>query len=249
MKSNPQYKYIATSRTGFVQQVVCSYVRNGYRFHVSGKVPKGKDPRELDEKLLALYAIRKTDGQRYRAKLRGEANIQYLRYEQDWLMLATTGSHKWKELEQDNIKDCSRGEPIKFQGYSITLKDGLYRPVRCKRDRDGKPELDDKKRVRVVIDRDAFRDLKAEFLSLAKRRPAGWLAAKFWNVPYEPYAPIRQQLLKLLFYVNQARKRHGLSTVSTKVIRYSRQIVKPFEPLAAGDVEHKAESPQELVAA
>jgi len=231
-----------------VQQVVASYVRHGYRFHVSGKVPVGKNPEEIDEKLLSRYSIRKTDAQRYRAKLRGEANIQYIRFERDWLMLATAGSHAWKEKEAGNIKDCSRGEPIEFQGYSIYLKKGLYKPVRCRRDRTV-CELDDKKRVRVVIGRDAFRDLKAEILSLAKKRNANWIAAKFWHIPFEPYAPIRQQLLKLLFYVNQTRKRHGLPTINTKVIRFKRTIVKPFEPLAATHVEIEAEGLQEPVAA
>ena len=75
------YRFIATSRTGFVQQVVCSYVRHGYRFYVSGRVPEGKNPREIDEKLLALYDIRKTDSQRYRAKKRNDANLQYIRFE------------------------------------------------------------------------------------------------------------------------------------------------------------------------
>jgi hypothetical protein len=231
MKINPQYKFVATSRTGFVQQVVCSYVKNGYRFHVAGRIPDEKNPSDVDEKLLSLYDIRKNDGQRYRAKLRGEANLQYIRFGRDWLMLATAGGHLWKEREAGNIKDCSRGDPIKFQGYSIYLKNGLYRPHRCKRDRSGAPELDDKKRVRVVIDREAFRELKAEFLSIACKRRAGLLAAKFWDLPFEPYAPVRQQLLKLLFYVNQARKRKAMPTVSTKVIRYTREIVKPFEVL------------------
>lgn len=237
MKINPHYKYVATTRTGFVQQVVCNYVCNGYRFHVSGKVPAGKNPADVDEKLLGRYSIRKTDAQRYRAKLRGEANIQYIRFERDWLMLASEGEHLWKKLEgkkdskgKSNIKNCSRGEPIEFHGYSIYLKNGLYKPVRCRRDR-AVHELDNKKRVRVVIGREAFKDLKAEFMSLAKKRSADWIAAKFWHVPYEPYAPIRQQLLKILFCVNQTRKNHGLPTINTKVIRFKRTIVKPFDEL------------------
>lgn len=248
MKTNPQYKYVATTRTGFVQQVVASYVARGYRFHVSGTVPNGKNPEEIDEKLLSLYSIRKSDAQRYRAKLRGEANVQYIRFERDWLMLATPGRHVWKEREAGNIKDCSRGEPIEFQGYSIYLKNGLYKPVRCRRDR-AVHELDHKKRVRVVIGRDAFRELKAEFLSLARKRNANWLAAKFWHIPYEPYAPIRQQLLKLLFYVNQTRKRHGLPTINTKVIRFKRTIVKPFEPFADAGLQTGAAKTQSGLAA
>ena len=223
------YRYIATSRTGFVQQLVCSYVRHGYRFYVSGKVPEGKDPLQVDEKLLDRYDIRKTDRQRYRAKKAGKANLQYIRFDRDWLMLATPGSHDWKEEERGNIRDCSHGEPIHFQGYSISLKQGLYRPVRCKKDRNGKPERDDKLRVRVQIARNAYRDLKAELVELARKRRAGWIAGRLFNIEYEPYAPIRQQLLSLLFHVNQVRKRQGMKRIGTNVIRFRRKIVKPFE--------------------
>lgn len=230
MKRNRQYKYIATSRTGFVQQVVCSYVRHGYRFHVSGKAPPGKDPREIDEKLLTKYNIARTESQRYSAKKRGEANLQYIRFERDWLMLGTAGSHEWREKECENIKDCGRGEPIYFQGYTVLLKNGLYRPVRCRLDR-SKHELDNKKRVRVLIGHSTFHDLKARFVSVARRRRADYLASMFWNLPYEPYAPIRRQMLKLLFLVNQARKTHGLKPINKKVIRFRRRIVKPFETM------------------
>lgn len=230
-KINPFYEYIATSRTGFVQQVACSYVCKGYRFYVSGKVPEGVDPREIDEKLLTKYDIRKTDAQRYYNKHElKRANIQYIRFERDWLMLATPGKHIWKAIEAKNMADCSRGEPIKFQGYSIYWKDGLYRPHRCKENPDGEPELDDKKRVRVQICRTAFRELKAEFHGLATKRSAEWLATKIFNVPYEPYAPVRQQMIEILNAVNRRRKTSGIKTLlDTKCIRTHRKIVLPFQ--------------------
>ncbi len=238
-KINPFYEYIATSRTGFVQQVACSYVCNGYRFHVSGKIDAESDPREFDEKMLAKYDIRKTDAQRYYNKhVLKRANIQYIRFERDWLMLATPGKHLWKVNEKKNIKDCSKGEPIKFQGYSIYWKDGLYRPHRCKVNRDGEPELDDKKRVRVQICRTAFRELKAEFHGLATKRSPGWLAAKIYNVPYEPYAPVKQQMLEIRCMVNVRRKNAGIKTMlDTKVIRTHRVPVCPFKPLEEQESE------------
>lgn len=222
------YKYIATSRAGFVQQVVSSYVARGYRFHVSGRVPEGKDPRDIDEKLLSLYDIRKTRSQRYRAKQAGKANLQYIRFENDWLMLATQGKHRWRELEAKNIRDCSRDQPIVFQGYSIRLKAGLYRPYRCRNEK-YVATRDDKLRVRVQIDRKTLRELKADFLSVCNKRSPDWLAEKFYNLPYEPYAPVRQQLLTLLFHVNQSRKKSAREKINTKVIRLIRKQVLPFE--------------------
>ena len=84
-------------------------------------------------------------------------------------------------------------------------------------------------RVRVQIARSTFRDMKAEFVELAGRRRADFLAERFFNIEYEPYAPIRQQLLKILFHVNQLRKKRGLNRISPKVIRFRRKVVKPFD--------------------
>lgn len=230
MKINHDYRYVASSRVGFIQQVACSYVSNGYRFHVSGEVPARMEPEKLDEKLLSKYSIRKTDAQRYYAKSIGRANIQYIRFERDYLMLATKGEHIWNACEAGNIKDCSRGEPIQFFGYSIYWKDGRYRPYCCKRDREGPAEKDDKKRVRVQISRERFRELKAEFVTQATRRRAAWLATKLFYVPYEPYAPIRQQMLEIVHAINRKRKDAGMKDfIDVNAIRKRRAIVKPFE--------------------
>lgn len=230
-----EYRWIATSRAGFVQQVVCSYVRHGYYFFVSGRVPSGKSPELVDEKLIARYGIDRSRKERYRLKRAGRANIHYIRFENHWLMLATKGEHEWFSHERGSIRDVRR-DAIHFMGYSIRLRRGLYRPHRLKVDRDGPPELDDKLRVRVQIGQKTYRSLRSELLELATVRSAEQVAAWFWSVPFEPYAPIRQQLLRLLCDVNTKRKKAGLSKVSPKVIRYRRRIVKPFEE---GVVEHR----------
>ena len=89
---------------------------------------------------------------------------------------------------------------------------------------------DDKWRVRVQIGQEPFRDLKAYFLDIAARRTVQQLGREFYNLPYQPYAPVRQQLLNLLRLVNKDRKAAGLDPVSPKVLRYQRNIVRPFEP-------------------
>ena len=146
-------------------------------------------------------------------------------------MLATRGEHHWFEKEAANFRDV-RHQPIFFHGYSITLKQGLYRPHRAKLNRDGAPERDTKLRVRVQIGKERFRELKADFLSSALKLSSGALAKKFFNVPFEPYAPIRQQMLNLLRQVNAIRKKAGRDTLTTDVIRYRRKLRKPFEPLS-----------------
>ncbi len=51
------YRAVATSVDGLVQQLACSYLRHGYWFYVVGQVPEGKDPSEIDEKLIRKYGI------------------------------------------------------------------------------------------------------------------------------------------------------------------------------------------------
>ncbi len=48
-----QYRYEATSEKGFVQQLATNILTHGYFFYVQGHVREGKDPREIDKKLLA----------------------------------------------------------------------------------------------------------------------------------------------------------------------------------------------------
>ena len=142
-------------------------------------------------------------------------------------MLATRGEHAWFEKEAASFLDV-RQQPIFFHGYSISLKQGLYRPHRAKQKRNGPPERDTKLRVRVLIAKKRLRELKADFLSSALKLSSGALAKKFFNVPFEPYAPIRQQMLNLLRQVNAVRKKAGRDTLTTDVIRYRRNVVKPF---------------------
>jgi hypothetical protein len=56
------------------------------------------------------------------------------------------------------------------------------------------------------------------------------LSRELWAIPFEPYAPIRKQLLKLLFLVNQKRKLAGYARIPASVLRMRREPVKVFEP-------------------
>lgn len=229
------FDYVATSREGFVQQVVSGWVRNGYYFYVQGTVPGGKDPSKLDEKLLFRYPIGMTSGRRYSRKKRGLANVAYLRYESNWIMLATKGGHDpsegyldWHRTECANVRNCRAGQPIQVFGYSISYVRGGYVLNRDRTEGAEGPERDQKHRVRVQISRESFRELKAELLENARRRRPEWFAERFWSVPFEPYAPVRKQLLGLLRQVNAARKAAGLDAVSPDVIRYQQRKVKVF---------------------
>src|SRR5262245_16793792 len=93
------YRSEATSVEGFVQQRAVSYLGNGYWFYVTGEIPEGKDPAKVDEKLLARYRIDLSKWARARRKRAGFANLQYIRFERFFVLLATHGVHPFFEEE------------------------------------------------------------------------------------------------------------------------------------------------------
>lgn len=218
------YRCEANSPEGFIQHLACNLLPSGYWFYVLGRVPKGKDPRAVDAKLLDRYGIDISPSARSRRKRAGLANLHYLRLGPDFLLLATHGQSPFFEAEAENVRDV-RKVPIKVHGYSLRVVPGGYL-----RKLGDEPAVEDGKlRVRVQIGRERYLDLKAYFLDVATRLPAEELSRMFWAVPFEPYAPVRVQLWNLLRWVNQARHAAGLARLPPTVLRSKRQIVKPFD--------------------
>jgi hypothetical protein len=221
-----KYRCVATSVTGFVQQLASCYLPHGYWFYVCGMVPEGKDPQTIDAKLIAKYGIGLSRQARARRKVMGIANVHYLRHDRRFVLLATHGHHPFFEEEKENIRDARR-VPIKYAGYSISVAMGGYK----RKESPGSPAVrDTRHRVRVQIEHREFQELKAYLLDVGRRRSAAYVAEQFLALPYEPYAPVRQQLLNILRLVNRVRHCVGREPISPKVLRLRRRIVRPFEP-------------------
>ncbi len=203
------YRCEAGSLAGFIQQLASRYVASGYVFYVVGRVPAGKDPQRVDAKLIARYGVDCSKFVRARRKRAGRANVHYLRYRDVFVLLATHGEHLFFEGEAGQIRDARR-EPLKVEGYSIAARGG---------------------RVSVRVERDEYRGLRAYFADAAVRRSAGVLADELGSLPYEPYAPVRRQMLGLLGLVNRARKASGLEEVPLACLRLRRRIGPVFAPL------------------
>jgi hypothetical protein len=184
-----------------------------------------KTPDDVDLKLIEKYGIGISRQSRARRKRRGLANLHYLRFGRHFVLLATHGLDPFFEYEAKEIRDVRR-VPIKFGGYSIAFKRGQYRRKTFPGDR---AIPDDKWHARVQIGRETYTELKACFLEIAVRRRANELARELYSLPFEPYAPVRQQLLNILRLVNRARKAAGLERLDPQVLRYRRRLVKPFD--------------------
>ena len=215
----------ATSLEGFVQQIACNYLPHGYWFYVTGQMPATKDARLIDAKLVEKYGIDVSRATRSRRKLAGNANLHYIRHERLFVLLATHGKHSFFDEEKACIRDA-REIPIQYGGYSISYRRGG-------RTRDGKP--DPKWHSHVEITRGPWKDLEAYYLDLARHRKAESIAREFYQFPFEPYAPIRRQLLKLLRKVNRVRKRAGYALLPPEVLPMRRRVVKPFGLIVEAD--------------
>lgn len=201
------YRCECTSVQGFVQQLAVSYVSNGYFFYVMGRVPEGKNPAALDAKLIERYAIDVSKWSRARRKRSGQASIQYLRHRQLFVLLATHGEHSFFSLEGDRVRDVRR-VPLKAFGYAISHKQG---------------------HAHVRIEREEFKRLTAYFTNRSLHRKAEVLEGDIRALPYEPYAPVRRQLLQLVRGVNRVRRLAGYTPIPFEVLRFRRRIVRPFD--------------------
>lgn len=199
------YRCEATSLGGFIQQLAVSYIARGYWFYVTGSIPERKDPRAVDGKLIDRYGIAISQWARARRKRAGLANLQYLRLGRFFVLLATPGEHRFFEDEAVSIRDVRR-VPIKVGGYSVG----------CRR---GHPS--------VRIEPGEYRRLKADLLDLAVRRSPDVIEAEFRSLRYEPYAPVRSQLLCIHRAVNRARRAAGFEPVRAS-FRFKRQVYRPF---------------------
>lgn len=85
----------------------------------------------------------------------------------------------------------------------------------------------------VRNDHETFKGLKSYLVDASARRSREHMMEAFSMLPYEPYVPIRRQVLTLLRAVNWTRKQLGLEPVPTSCLRLKRRIHWPFE--AAGD--------------
>lgn len=201
-----QYRCVATSIEGFVQQVAVAYLARGYWFYVAGCIPLRKDPEHVDQKLIARYGIAASQKERCLRKRAGLANMQYIRLGRFFLLMATHGEHAFFSEEAGQVKDARR-VAIRYAGYSISHRNG---------------------RASVRIAPDEYARLKAYFLELACRRPVEALASELARVRFQPFAPVRVQLLNVWRAVNRARRTAGLEPVSVECVPWKRRILTPF---------------------
>jgi hypothetical protein len=155
---------------------------------------------------------------RARRKRAGRANLQYLRHDREFIIIATHGTHRFFEAEGKAIRDA-REVPIKVFGYAVSSKGG---------------------HAVTRVEAERYQTLKAFFSEAATRRTLGTLYDEFRALGFEPYAGVRTQLLGLLKEVNRLRQAAGMAPLPYSAVRSRRRILRPFEP--AGPTDDPLES-------
>ncbi len=131
-----------------------------------------------------------------------------------------TAIHSFFESHSaEQVHDCRR-IGIKFGGYSI-------RRNCCQRTR--------KWHTLVRLDKPTYVSLRAYLLELAVRRDQETLEEEFRSICFQPYRPVREQLLAILRAVNRKRKAAGLSPLDYRCVPSRRRITKPFGEQLATD--------------
>ena len=66
---------------------------------------------------------------------------------------------------------------------------------------------------------------------IATRSAEQRIEAELRALPFEPYAPVRTQLLTIVRAINRKRNSAGLPAISRHCVRFKRRICRPFEPV------------------
>lgn len=195
-----EYRCVTTSVEGFIQQLAVAYITHGYWFYVTGEIPSDKDPAAVDAKLIEQYDIAISKWARCRRKKQGFANMQYMRHEQFFVLLATKGWHKFFERERASLRDVRR-VPIKFAGHSIGCRkgnDGQWHPS-------------------VRIEQTVYAEMKAKLVETGLHSGKRTVERLVVESRRLPFAPIQRQFQDAWRAMNHARRTGGLTLLQADV--------------------------------
>lgn len=174
-------KFICNSSAELVVRVATLSSRFGYVHAVVGKIPVGKNPQQIDDKLIAKYRITRDRVRALREHRAGMAKVKYLRWSDRFVLLATDGeSSFFKEERPVNL----RQESIRIGDYTVMVING---------------------RPSVRLSAHRYQHLREQVIACAMSRKADSIMA----IPRLNYQGVRQQQRQLAKILQRRRKRAG----------------------------------------
>ena len=210
------YRYQAKSIDGMLSQLIRYVANGGHYFYIRVRVPEGKDPTVIAERLLDRYDIRKARWQRKRRHLKGTASIHLLQHQELIVIILTKGKHeKFYRDHHSTVRDIRR-TALQLFGYSI---------------RYSYSELERRYKVFVRLDDKTRRKLEAHMLAVASwdaYRNRTTMEQEFSRLHYQPYEPVYAQLAAIAKKVNKVRRRRGFEKIALNCIRTKRRLGPVF---------------------
>ncbi|QEM68771.1 hypothetical protein FO488_11795 [Geobacter sp. FeAm09] len=207
-------KHACTTWQGFLQQLI-TLISHGYRYYCLTEYPiKKQDKWETsDMKLIKKYDADIGKDKRYRNQQKGRANYTFLRWGKIALILRSAGEY---EEAGDRFVDIREKDLVLEVGDTMRIRivhEGS------------------KGRVTAYLEKQVYRDIKAELLDHCRHRRLDVLKGRFAALNGLPgYSGITQQKAGLVTDIIREGKKHGV-TLQRKdfPIRTSRKIYKVFD--------------------
>ena len=206
------HHYLAKDDHRLVQLIACNLLPHGYWFHVSGVIPEGKDPELADAKLILRYSCHTPKDRARRRRRGGMATVRYLRSGRFFILLATHG--KGEFFQREEFRDA-RENSIIVGGYSLSVNR-------------------ETKKVLVKLHRDTVKRYQRLILERVGWSRKSW-ESLFWRLPFLPFKGVRDDVFRLLNYLNRCRKQLRLQPVDWR--RCVRKKIKPVPALIPSSPE------------
>ena len=207
-------KHVCTTWQGFLQQLI-TLISHGYRFYCQTEYPDKKRDKwdAIDLKLIKKYDADVGKDKRYRYQQKGMANCMFLRWGKHALILRSVGEY---EETDDHFVDIRDKELVLEVGDIMKIKIVLE---------------GSKGRVTAYMDKQAYRDIKAELLDHCRHRRLDVLKGRFAALNGLPgYSGFTQQKAVLVTDIIREGKKHGLNLQRKDFpVRTTRKIYKVFD--------------------
>jgi hypothetical protein len=207
-------KHVCTTWQGLLQQLI-TLIGHGYRFFCLTEYPVNKQDKweAIDSKLIKKYDADVGKDKRYRNQQKGRANYMFLRWGKLALILRSGGEY---EETDDRFVDIRNKELVLEVGNTMHIKIV--------------PE-GSKGRVTAYMDKQVYRDIKAELLDHCRHRRLDVLKGRFAALNGLPaFSGITQQKAGLVTDIIREGKKHGLSLQRKDFpVRTARKIYKVFD--------------------
>lgn len=173
----------------FLYRIALGGFHFGYVRYAVRTIPEGKDVETLDQKLIETYGVTSCRMKRLRNRRKGLASVQYVRFRQTFILMATEGEHQaFSRIRSFDIREA----PLHIGGYSIG----------CVGDR-----------ISVRVAPSVWKKVARFHLACALQDGQA-VEKKLEEIPFYRFSGVVAQMKDLTAAINQRRKPAGLPLIS-----------------------------------